>query len=76
MKPLDLTNYGPFKEGPNGSRIFHGPHKRLTDAELSAEYWRNDAYSRVFKARPNRWAQWGEVLARFATHPHYDEADQ
>ena len=92
MKPLELVNYGPFKEGPNGSRIFHGPRKRLTDADLAAEFWRQStiataAASNYLNSGPGqtdaaldyyqREAGKLEALQRFATHPHYyDEADQ
>lgn len=48
--------------------------KRLTDAELAAEYWRASSgadevnYDRGFRAESING-----ILRRFATLPHYDE---
>lgn len=67
-RPLELVVF-------NGYR----PAKRLTDAELAAEYWSAAAEAALELA--------GELdetdaplqavtLRRFATHPHYDEVDQ
>lgn len=54
--------------------------KRLTDAELAAEFWKAKercmfvgAFS-GFSIRPDSpLAQQADVLRRFATLPHYDE---
>lgn len=64
------------------------PHltgKRLTDAELAAEYhaahklcWSAIAKSQFMGEGAHSDAdaeQWAEVVSRFATRPHYDEED-
>lgn len=65
------------------------PAKRLTDAELAAEYQFSRLDSRVRMARVENYSgdkvlfdhyerglDQEATLERFATHPHYDEADQ
>jgi hypothetical protein len=44
MKPLELVWYGDFRDDGHGVRTFHGPNKRLTDAELAAESYRAAAW--------------------------------
>lgn len=57
------------------------PAKRLTDAELAAEYWkaservRSCAHPALKVQRANALAKL-QTLHRFAIHPHYDEVDQ
>ena len=85
-KPLELVDYGPFKEGPNGLRIVHGPQKRLTDAELAAEYWMSssrrermlgydDGPGSATANEAIKEAGRMERISRFATHDHCDEGD-
>ena len=60
--------------------------KRLTDAELAAEYWRANSIGWCAEATQSfydeftghivssdRMKHYVTVLDRFATHPHYDE---
>lgn len=92
MKALELTVYPHVEDGgidciedSEGTlrtpRELNGlaDYKRLTDAELAAEYWRD---AREFLTRANsagerldRIARWA-TLHRFATLPHYDEDHQ
>ena len=62
-------------------------HKRLTDAELAAEMWRSrlkvcSRGNRDVKRVGHPCVEWRaahdeyDTLHRFATLPHYDEADQ
>ena len=46
-------------------------HKRLTDAELAAEYWQ--AFSGVWDGHGKKARLRREVLKRFATTRSYDE---
>jgi hypothetical protein len=82
VKEMELIWYGAYKMGPDRrTRIFHGPERRLTDAELAAEH--HAAVLAVYRARVHHDdADWpkrlGEMQAmyRFATHPHYDEVEE
>ena len=87
-KPLDLTAYD-LEAFPHlvAKARATTRRKRLTDAELAAEYWFMDA---VMADQTARAASAGyvapgdvlsaradfEVIKRFATRPHYDEAGQ
>lgn len=51
--------------------------KRLTDAEIAAEYWRNfyiRGSERGLGAARSEPVDRGYTLLRFASHPHYNEA--
>lgn len=48
--------------------------KRLTDAELAAEYWQADYADVRFDREDEDLEPIPEILHRFATLPHYDEA--
>ena len=64
---LDPAEYMPFA---------HLQHKRLTDAECAAEYWRADAGYERLTDLDNSQAEFDERLAiadtwhRFAIYPH------
>ena len=86
-KPLDLTVHD-LEAFPHlvAKARATTRRKRLTDAELAAEYWFMDAVMADQMARATSGyvaprdvlsarADF-EVIKRFATHPHYDEADQ
>lgn len=88
LKPLELTIYPldpSFPAGyklPRDTRITHraanrmATEKRLTSAEVAAEYWRASSgadevnYDRRFDEESING-----ILHRFATLPHYDEQD-
>lgn len=98
-KPLELTVFKkePGRYGreatynsPDGLWAYPASHadgyaqrKRLTEAELAAEYYRacylyesdladNDGYDGMPETREHR--RHSLILHRFATRPHYDEA--
>jgi hypothetical protein len=94
VKPLELTIYPPLKpeggrprdllkhEFAKGAELKHGEAKRLTPAELAAEYYRacylyesdladNDGYDGMPEVREHR--RQSLILHRFAKLPHYDE---
>ena len=67
-----------------GSIPVGNTHKRLTDAELAAEYHSADATVWIIQSASHATGEWDEglveatvqfrrTLERFATHPHYDE---
>ena len=74
MKALELTVYPPFAHD-------WSIDKRLTDAELAAEYHAQAVrVRRIEDGRPHRVAGPSayrklEALHRFATLPHYDEKE-
>lgn len=70
MKPLQLTVYPPFEHDWQID-------KRLTDAELAAEFWASHGEANAAMTGNRRLLfSRRATLARFATLPHYDEADQ
>ena len=100
MKPLQLTIHPRPMYGSEPADLWDAysdamheqqliDHKRLTDAELAAEYWRADSdagYAEERGALPNdpHWVgTWSReapdcndrqrALRRFATTPDYDE---
>ena len=79
-KPLDLTVHD-LEAFPHlvAKARATTRRKRLTDAELAAEMWRsyviNGDGEVPFDEQLAEWPRL-EALYRFATLPHYDEADQ
>lgn len=90
MKALELTVYYAIPCGgpcqcdsyvlPSGDLVsvqsVNVEAKRLTDAELAAEVWRQEAQVTAVEAMggtPTRNIAALETLHRFATLPHYDE---
>ena len=94
MKPLQLITYPPKNGFYTRGHITYSdwqvdawlvPDKRLTDAELAAEYWRAseiEAEHRLHRLRygnphgynlTKKLLHEAHVLFRFATHPHHDE---
>lgn len=85
----DLTIYPPPERCsvyPDCPIEFHevgnwGPNKRLTNAELAAEYWAA-TLGNLWNADRNNGAQLilgraqSQALHRLATLPHYDSEDQ
>jgi hypothetical protein len=72
---------------PNPERWDYADHKRLTDAELAAEYHSADAGVWVVQCASHASGEWDDelidatirfrrILKRFATQPHYDEPQQ
>jgi hypothetical protein len=62
-------------------------NKHLTDSHAAAEYYRarstslirvyqRDERGNIIDKRGEGWEYEHEVMLRFATSPHYDEADQ
>ena len=84
MKPLDLRIH---EKHPTLDAYRFGPSytpyaivavdKRFTDSELVAEYWAAHGEANAFMTgnQPLRFSR-RATLRRFATRPHYDEADQ
>lgn len=78
---LEDTNLNPeeIRQGRITTRHL-GLAKRLTDAELAAEAWAAQCNRRVRNYDPTRdipgvtWEWEHNIMARFATLPHYDEA--
>ena len=64
---MDPAEYMPFT---------HLQHKRLTDAECAAEYWRAESFTSFYAANEDTGEQWvhslDEKIAwhRFAIYPH------
>lgn len=79
MKPLELTVYDleAFPHLTAKARTATR-RKRLTDAELAAEYWAACAVvERAIHGGSGfviPLARERNTMERFATHPHYDEA--
>lgn len=76
---VDADIEGPDVAEGNAEVFYEDRAKRLTDAELAAEYWQacavlstvlnlNEEYDLHDEA-----AMYATTLERFATHPHYDE---
>ncbi|WP_284763422.1 hypothetical protein [Arthrobacter sp. efr-133-R2A-63] len=93
-KPLELTIFPPIPECPPRSDFGYayedwadnrsierelGAKKRLTDAELAAEYWSAHAlWERAIRGQSFIeliFEREAEIWTRFATLPHYDEVD-
>ena len=99
MKPLELTTFHLWESQLDGTVYADIPGerfpervewrvlaKRLSDAELAAEYWRLrlkvcSRGNRDVKGVGHPCVEWRaahdecDTLHRFATNPHYDEAD-
>jgi hypothetical protein len=83
-KPLELTVYEIDRSEPSmvvvdGFWAYrpYDPAKRLTDAELAAEVWKQEASVTTVEAMggtPIRTLAALNTIHRFATRPHYDEA--
>jgi hypothetical protein len=90
-KPLELTIY-PMTCNHLGEVKYQAAHdglhleqvheliesKRLTDVELAAEFWKQEAQVTTVEAMggtPIRNLAALKTIHRFATHPHYDEAE-
>jgi hypothetical protein len=86
VKPLELTIYPKLERPRTGAEIM--PYreqwlaerelrlsKRLTTAELSAEYWyeATDIAPTILDRDPGEFDPIGLILYRFASLPHYDE---
>jgi hypothetical protein len=92
-KPMELTVYPPLEYPHKADPITMGRYirqrngelimrniKRLTDAELAAEYWApnwitmpNADWDNDYEACVERMKDRSSTLHRFATLPHYDE---
>ena len=85
MRPLELRTYEPI--GVTGwyrgdTQAIFPAEKRFTDAELAAEYWapnwltmRNADWEGDYEGTSAEMKRRMAALHRFATHPHYSDAD-